>query len=238
MNGLYFFGLSNPLILVLVFATFIWSMIAQSRVKSAYHKYSQIRNMRGLTGHDVARYILDRNNLTDVRIEMAQGVLSDHYDPRSNIVRLSDGVYNGNSIAAASIAAHEVGHAIQYANDYGFIGMRNILLPTVVAGSRFVGIIFIAGIFLARATLGSVLMDVAILLYLAVVAFQTLTLPIEFDASRRAKIQLDQLGLIYDDEKQGVSKVLSAAAMTYVAALAVTVTQLLRMILIRNSYRD
>ncbi len=238
MNGLYFFGLSNPIILVLVFGTFVWSLIAQARVKSAYHKYSQIRNMRGLTGHDVARYILDRNNLADVRIEMAQGVLSDHYDPRSNIVRLSNGVYNGNSIAAASIAAHEVGHAIQYANDYAFIGMRNILLPAVVASSRFVGFIFIAGILLARGTMGALLMDVAILLYLAVVVFQTITLPIEFDASRRAKIQLDQLGLIYDDEKVGVKKVLSAAAMTYVAALAVTVTQLIRMILIRNSYRD
>ncbi len=238
MNGLYFFGLSNPLILALVFGTFVWSLIAQARVKSAYHKYSQIRNMRGLTGHDVARYILDKNNLINVRIEQAQGVLSDHYDPRSNTVRLSNGVYNGNSIASASIAAHEVGHAIQYANDYGFIGMRNILLPAVVASSRFVGIIFIVGILLARGTIGPLLMDLAILLYLAVVLFQTITLPIEFDASRRAKIQLDELGLIYDDEIKGVKKVLSAAAMTYVAALAVTVTQLIRMILIRNSYRD
>ncbi len=239
MGGLAFFGFSNPIILFLVFGTFIWSMIAQARVKSAYHKYSQIRNMRGLTGHEVARYILDKNGLTNVTITRSQGLLSDHYDPRANQVRLSGGVYDGNSIASASIAAHEVGHAIQYAQNYGFIGIRNILLPTVIASSRFISIIFIAGIFLASATrFGSILMDLAILLYLAVVVFQTITLPIEFDASRRAKIQLDELGLILDGESDGVNKVLGAAAMTYVAALAVTVTQLLRMILIRNSYRD
>ncbi len=239
MGGLAFFGFGNPIILVLVIGTFIWSMIAQMRVKSAYHKYSQIRNMRGLTGHEVARYILDKNGLTDVSIARAQGVLSDHYDPRANQVRLSSGVYDGNSIAAASIAAHEVGHAIQYAQKYSFIGVRNILLPTVVASSRFVSFIFIAGILLASMTgFGSLLMDLAILLYLAVVVFQAITLPIEFDASRRAKIKLDEYGLILDGEREGVEKVLGAAAMTYVAALAVTVTQLIRMILIRNSYRD
>ncbi len=239
MGGLAFFGLSNPIILVLIFGSFIWSMIAQVRVKSAYRKYSQIRNMRGLTGHEVARYILDKNGLSNVTIARAQGMLSDHYDPRANQVRLSSGVYDGNSIASASIAAHEVGHAIQYAQNYGFIGIRNILLPTVVASSRFVGFIFIAGILLTSLSgVGAFLMDIAILLYLAVVIFQTLTLPIEFDASHRAKIQLDELGLILDGEKEGVQKVLGAAAMTYVAALAVTVTQLIRMILIRNSYRD
>ncbi len=239
MSGLAFFGFSNPLILFLVFGSFIWSMIAQAGVKSAYQKYSQIRNMRGLTGREVARYILDSNGLDNVSINRAEGFLSDHYDPRANQVNLSPGVHDGNSIAAASIAAHEVGHAIQYAENYGFIGVRNLLLPTVIASSRFVSIIFIAGLLLARSwPLGGVLMDVAILLYLAVVLFQTITLPIEFDASRRAKIQLDQLNLVYDDEKKGVGKVLGAAAMTYVAALSVTLAQLLRMVLIRGSYRD
>ncbi len=239
MLGMSFFWLDNHIIFVLIIITFIWSMVAQWRVKAAYQQYSKIRNMRGLTGRDVARQILDRNGLANVAIESAQGLLSDHFDPRSNVVRLSNGVYSGNSIASAAIAAHEVGHAIQYAENYGFIGVRNILLPTVIASSRFVSIIFIAGIFLSSVTsFGPRLMDLAILLYLAVVAFQTVTLPIEFNASHRAKIQLVELGLIYEEERTGISKVLGAAAMTYVAALAVTVTQLIRMILIRGSYRD
>lgn len=213
-------------------------MIAQARVKSAYNKYSQVRNQRGMTGHDVARYILDRNQLGGVRIERSQGMLSDHYDPKANVIRLSDGVYAGNSIASASIAAHEVGHAIQYAENYSIIGLRNILLPTVIASSRFVGIIFIVGMLMAsRLTAGTFIMDIAIILYLAVVLFQGLTLPIEFDASKRAKVQMNELNLIYDHEEEGVNKVLGAAAMTYVAALAVTVTQLIRMIAIRGSYR-
>ncbi len=239
MFGMSLFWLDNSLIFLLIIATFIWSLIAQWRVKSAYQNYSKIRNMRGLTGFQVARQILDKNGLSNVMIESAQGVLSDHYDPRRNVVRLSSGVYNGNSVAAAAIAAHEVGHAIQYAENYGFIGLRNILLPTVVTGGRFVGMIFLGGILLTSLTgFGTILMDLAIVLYLVVAIFQTLTLPIEFDASHRAKIQLDALGLIYEDEQQGVKKVLGAAAMTYVAALAVTVTQLIRMILIRNAYRD
>ncbi len=239
MSGFSFFWLDNHIVFVMIIITFIWSLVAQWRVKSAYQHYSRIRNMRGLSGYDVARQILDRNGLSHVAIESAEGVLSDHYDPRSNVVRLSSGVYGGNSIASAAIAAHEVGHAIQYAENYGFIGLRNILLPTVVASSRFVSLIFIAGILLSSITaFGPRLMDLAIVLYLAVVAFQTLTLPIEFNASHRAKIQLDEMGLIYEEERAGVSKVLGAAAMTYVAALAVTVTQLIRMIIIRGSYRD
>ncbi len=235
-----FFGYGNPILLILVVGTFIFSMIAQSGVKSAYKKYTRIRNIRGLTGYEVARKILDANNLYHVGIEHAQGVLGDHYDPRSNIVRLSDGVYNGNSIASAAIAAHEVGHAIQYAESYSFIGMRNILLPSVMASSRFVGIIFMAGIFISYAgmSIGVMFMNVAILLFFLVAIFQTLTLPIEFDASKRGKEQLDSLHLIEEQEKHGVKKMLDAAAMTYVAALSVTLAELIRMIAIRNSHSD
>ncbi len=231
---------SNPIALILIFGTFIWSMVAQAGVKSAYQKYAKIRNLRGLTGYEVARTILERNGLYQVSIEETSGYLSDHYDPRSNTVRLSTNIYHGNSIASAAIAAHEVGHAIQYANNYAFIGIRNILLPTVIASSRFVGTIFMIGIFVTYfgMSFGVTIMDIAILLFMAVAAFQTLTLPIEFDASRRAKIQLADLGLIEEQEKVGVKKMLSAAAMTYVAALSVTLAQLFRMIMVRNSYRD
>lgn len=240
MFGYMGFGMNSPLILFLIFGTFIWSLLAQWRVKSAYGKYAKIRNQRGMTGHDVARYILDRNNLQGVRLEQASGTLSDHYDPKVNVIRLSPEVYSGNSIASASIAAHEVGHAIQYAENYSIIGLRNLLLPTVVASSKFVNIVFIAGLFIAaqRSAFGGILMDLSILFFFAIVLFQGLTLPIEFDASKRAKIQLSELGLIYDNESEGVKKMLGAAAMTYVAALAVTLAQLIRMVLIRNRYRD
>ncbi len=233
-------GFGNPIILILVFATFIWSMIAQNGVKSAYRKYERIRNIRGMTGYEVARYILDANNLQHVQIQHAQGFLGDHYDPRANVVRLSDGIYNGNSIASAAIAAHEVGHAIQYARNYGFIGIRNILLPAVISTQSFVGIIFTVGILVASfgMSFGVLFMDIAIVIFFLVALFQTLTLPIEFDASKRAKIQLYDLGLISEQEREGVKKMLSAAAMTYVAGLSVTVTQLLRMIVIRNRYND
>ncbi len=231
-----FYNVGNPIVLILVFATFIWSMIAQSGVKSAYNRYSKIRNLKGMTGYEIARYILDANQLHHVKIEHARGWLGDHYDPRSNIVRLSDGVYNGNSISSAAIAAHEVGHAIQYDQKYPFIGIRNIILPAVIYSSRFVGIIFMAGLMVAYfgSGFGIWIMDIAIAIFFLVALFQTLTLPIEFDASKRAKIQLDELGLVQEQEKEGIKKMLSAAAMTYVAALSVTIAQLLRMISIRN----
>ncbi|NPE20636.1 peptidase [Fusibacter sp. A1] len=231
------YGMSNPIVLVLVFGTFIWAMIAQQKVKSAYRKYGRIGTQRGLRGHDVARFILDNNGLRHVKIESAQGMLSDHYDPKKNVVRLSPGVHDGNSIASVSIAAHEVGHAIQHAENYGLIGVRNALLPAAVASSKYVGFLFLAGYLISRfagGLVGGLVMDAAILLFFGAVLFQAITLPVEFDASKRAKLQLTEFGIVNDEETAGVKRMLSAAAMTYVAALAVAIAQLIRMLMVRN----
>lgn len=233
-----FYGLgSNGFVLFLVLGTFVWALVAQGKVKHAYQKYARVMSHRGYTGADVARRILDANGLRQVRIEQAQGMLSDHYDPKASVVRLSPGVYEGNSIASVSIAAHEVGHAIQHAENYGFIGIRNTLLPAAVAGSKFVFILFFIGMFIGS-FFGGILMDMAILLYFSVVLFQAVTLPVEFDASRRAKLQLAEMGFVDDQEMRGVNAMLSAAAMTYVAALATTIAQLIRLLVLRGSSRD
>lgn len=234
--GLYGLG-SNGFVLILVFGTFIWALLAQAKVKSAYERYARVLSHRGYKGVDVARRILDANGLRQVRIEEAQGLLSDHYDPKSSVVRLSPGVYHGTSVASVSIAAHEVGHAIQHAESYGFIAIRNTLLPAAVAGQRFVFILFFVGM-LFGSLIGGVMMDIAILLYFTVVLFQAVTLPIEFDASKRAKLQLVDMGFVDDQELKGVNAMLSAAAMTYVAALATAIAQLLRLLLLRGSSRD
>lgn len=230
-------GMSNPVVLILVFGTFIWSLLAQQKVKSSYRKYARVATRRGMTGYEVARYILDNNGLYQVKIERAQGVLSDHFDPKTSCVRLSPAVHDDRSLASVSIAAHEVGHAIQYKENYGFIGIRNAILPAAVASSKYVGLLFFGGYLLsmfAGRLFGGILMDLAILLFLSSVIFQTLTLPVEFNASKRAKLQLEHFGLISEEEEEGVKRMLSAAAMTYIAALAVAIAQLIRMILIRN----
>lgn len=234
--GLYGLG-SNGFVLILVFGTFIWALIAQAKVKSAYERYARVLSHRGYTGAEVARRILDANGLRQVRIEEANGFLSDHYDPKAAVVRLSPGVYRGNSIASVAIAAHEVGHAIQHAENYGFIAVRNMLLPAAIAGQHVVFILFFVGMFLGS-FVGGFMMDIAILLYFAVVLFQAVTLPVEFDASKRAKMQLVDMGFIDDQELNGVRAMLSAAAMTYVAALATAIAQLIRLLLIRGSRRD
>lgn len=234
--GLYGLG-SNGFVLILVFGTFIWALIAQAKVKSAYERYARVLSHRGYTGAEVARRILDANGLRQVRIEEANGFLSDHYDPKAAVVRLSPGVYRGNSIASVAIAAHEVGHAIQHAENYGFIAVRNMLLPAAIAGQHVVFILFFVGMFLGS-FVGGFMMDIAILLYFAVVLFQAVTLPVEFDASKRAKMQLVDMGFIDDQELNGVRSMLSAAAMTYVAALATAIAQLIRLLLIRGSSRD
>lgn len=234
--GLYGLG-SNGFVLILVFGTFIWALIAQAKVKSAYERYARVLSHRGYTGAEVARRILDANGLRQVRIEEANGFLSDHYDPKAAVVRLSPGVYRGNSIASVAIAAHEVGHAIQHAENYGFIAVRNMLLPAAIAGQHVVFILFFVGMFLGS-FVGGFMMDIAILLYFAVVLFQAVTLPVEFDASKRAKLQLVDMGFIDDQELNGVRSMLSAAAMTYVAALATAIAQLIRLLLIRGSSRD
>lgn len=235
MNGIGFFSLGNPLVMMLVFVTFIWALIAQSQVKSAFNKYTRVRAHRNMTGEETALAILRQHGLQHVRVERTNGFLGDHYDPKANVVRLSEAVHDQASIASVAIAAHEVGHAIQHAENYGMIGVRNRLLPFAVASSKYVFFLFFAGMVIARTgSLGYFLMDASIVLFATAVVFQGVTLPVEFDASKRAKVALQEFGYVDDDEMVGVSKMLRAAAMTYIAAFAVALAQLIRMIAVRN----
>jgi|SRR5690625_1171213 len=201
---------------------------AQSKVRGAYSKYSKIPTSSQLSGVEVARKILDDNGLYDVTIEQTRGVLSDHYDPRKKVVRLSPDIYQGRSMAAAAVAAHEVGHAIQDAEHYAFLKFRSALVPVANLGSRMSFILIIAGLLLDMANLilfGIVFMGAAVL-------FQLVTLPVEFNASSRAMDQLIVTGIIRNEEERDTKKVLDAAALTYVAAALVAVMELMRFILI------
>lgn len=202
----------------------IW---ASMRVNSTYKKYSQVYNANGLTGYDVARRILDTHGLYDVKIEETQGVLSDHYDPRSKVVRLSSDNYHGQSLAAVAVAAHEVGHALQDQEDYAFLRFRSALVPVATFGSNMSWILLILGFIMGLANLALL----GIILMAGAVLFQVVTLPVEFNASSRAMNQVIELGLIRNEEERGAKKVLSAAAMTYVAAAAVALLELLRFVL-------
>lgn len=197
---------------------------AQSKVKSAYKKYSQVANSSEMTGAQVARKILDDNGLYNVAIEEVQGHLSDHYDPRSKVVRLSSDNYHRTSVAASAIAAHEVGHAIQDAEDYAFLRFRHALVPVANLGSNFAYILILAGIFLSQPGLGIF----GVIFMSAAVLFQLVTLPVEFDASNRAMAQLVSTGVIRNNEERETKKVLNAAALTYVAAALVAVLELAR----------
>ncbi|AOM82825.1 zinc metallopeptidase [Salisediminibacterium beveridgei] len=203
----------------------IW---AQSRVKSAYRKYSKIRSSSGMTGAQVARKILNDNGLFDVSIEPVKGTLSDHYDPRSKTVRLSEHNYYGNSIAGAAVAAHEVGHAMQDEENYAFLQFRHALVPVANLGSNMSFIFIIAGIILSSQGMfltGIIFMSFAVL-------FQLVTLPVEFDASNRAMSNIVSAGVIRNDEERDTKKVLNAAALTYVAAALVAMMELIRFILL------
>ncbi len=226
----------DPTIILLIPAM-IFAVYAQNKVGSSYRKYASIRNRRGVTGSQAARMILDRNGLNNVRIEMVNGTLSDHYDPRAQVMRLSPRVYNEPSIASVSIAAHEAGHAIQHSESYAPLKLRNAIVPVVNFSSMLSWPLMFIGIIMAGAgnqTRGMFLMDIGILFFVGVVVFHAITLPVEFNASRRALNQLEGLGIVYEEENKGARKVLSAAAMTYVAALATAVVNLLRLLIIRE----
>ncbi|AQX55323.1 zinc metallopeptidase [Priestia flexa] len=203
----------------------IW---AQFKVKSAYKKYSKVSSSSGMTGAEVARRILDENGLYNVQVEPVRGVLSDHYDPRSKVVRLSEDNYFGTSVAGAAVAAHEVGHAIQDDENYSFLRMRHALVPVANIGSNFSWILIMIGIFAQM----SGLLLLGIVFMAAAVLFQVVTLPVEFNASNRAMNLLVSSGVIRNDEERETRKVLNAAALTYVAAAAVAVLELVRLILI------
>ncbi|MBU8907267.1 zinc metallopeptidase [Desertibacillus haloalkaliphilus] len=209
----------------------IW---AQSRVKSAYRKYSQVPSSSGMTGAQVARKILDDNGLFNVAVEEVRGQLTDHYDPRSKVVRLSTDNYHGHSVAGAAVAAHEVGHAIQDAEDYAFLRFRHALVPLANFGSNFSFFLILAGIIFSMSgalLLGIIFMSFAVL-------FQLVTLPVEFDASNRAMQQVVSVGVIRNDEERETRKVLNAAALTYVAAALVALLELVRFILMYIGMND
>jgi Zn-dependent membrane protease YugP len=206
------------------------ALYAQARVRSAINKYSRVASPGGLAGAEVARQLLDANGLNHVRIEPVGGMLSDHYDPRSDVLRLSQDVFQGRSIAAAGIAAHETGHALQDQKSYAPLMLRSAMVPTVQFGSWLGPLVFIAGFFMIRLgiyELGNLIALGGLLLFAAVAVFAVVTLPVEFDASRRAKQQLVTQGILTPHELEGVNKVLDAAALTYVAAAAQAIFTLL-----------
>lgn len=231
-----YFGMFDPTIVILIPAM-IFALYAQGKVKSAYNRYIQINNRRGITGHQAARMILDANGLHHVPVEITAGTLTDHYDPKNDVMRLSSEVYNGTSIASVSIAAHESGHAIQDGTSYAFLRVRNAIAPVVSLVSVASWPLILIGlviIWTGNLTTGNLIFDLGILFFAAVVLFHTVTLPVELDASKRAIRQLVDLRIIEPAEAAGAKKVLSAAAMTYVAALATAVANLIRILMIRG----
>ena len=212
---------------ILVIPAMLVSLWAQVRVKGTYAKMSKQPNTRGLTGAQAAQRVLSYYGITDVRIEQVAGTLTDHYDPRDNVIRLSQGVYNASSIAAVGIACHEAGHAAQHAESYKPIAVRNAILPVANIGSASGIWIAVIGLMLNW----TILVQIGIILYAFVALFQFVTLPVEFNASSRALKVIDETQMLQGEEYKGARKVLSAAAMTYVAALLVSIMSLLRLIL-------
>lgn len=218
--------------LILLLPAFLLSLYAQFRVSSTFNRYSKVRSGRGLTGAAGARRLLDGGGLSHVPIELSQGRLSDHYDPRGKVLRLSPDVANKDSLASLGVAAHEVGHALQDAEGYAPMRLRSSLVPAASLGSNLGIILFIAGLFIGRNPL---LMNLGILFFSAAVLFTLVTLPVEFNASRRALALLNSQGILVSTEVDGARKVLSAAGLTYVAAALMAIAQLARLILISRS---
>lgn len=225
----------DPTMLLLIPAM-ILAFYAQSKVHSTYNKFSQVLASSRRSGREIAETILRQNGITDVKVEQGQGVLSDHYDPLHKKVRLSPHNYAEPSVAAISVAAHEVGHAIQHHQGYAPLRFRTAIFPLANVGTMLAWPILIIGLFFVPGVkvAGVSLIDVGILLFSFGVLFQLVTLPVEFDASRRALVQLNQLGLVAPQEQAGAKKVLDAAALTYVAAAAAAVLQLVRLLILRD----
>ena len=225
---------------ILLLPAIIFTLIAQARVNSAFKRYSQVRNRKNLTGAEAARRMLDFNGLQDVRINAIGGNLTDHYDPRNRTLNLSQSVYGVNSVAAVSVACHEAGHALQHAKGYTPLGLRNSIVPAVNFASRlawpmiFIGILLLSVGSYEMGYFGMLLLDIGIIGFAGVVVFHAVTLPVEFNASRRAIDKMEELGLVAVEDIPGSKKVLRAAALTYVAALATAVANLLRILAIRG----
>jgi uncharacterized protein len=225
----------DPTYFLIIIAALL-SLFAQLKVKSTFARYSKTHARTGITGAEAAERILRSNGIYDVSIERISGNLTDHYDPRAKVLRLSDSVYNHTSVAAIGVAAHECGHAIQHAKNYLPLTLRSAIAPVASVGSYASWILIIIGLFFTGNS-GYMFLQLGIWLFVAVVAFQLITLPVEFNASHRAVSILANNGMLYDEEVKGTKKVLTAAALTYVAAAATAMLQLLRLILIAGGRR-
>lgn len=225
-----FYGYGFDPTFILLLPAIILAAYAQSKVNSTFNKYLRVRNSYGHTGYLVARRILDANGLQDVPVEQVGGRLSDHYDPRKRVLRLSQDVYNSNSLASVGVAAHECGHAIQHSEGYAPLVVRNAIAPVASFGSQASWLFIIGGFIFGFGGL----IDIGILLFSAAVAFQIITLPVEFNASSRAVALLEGNGLVPSNEIGPAREVLRAAALTYVAATFTAVMQLVRLLVIRG----
>ena len=221
---------------ILVVIGAVICMIASARVKGTFNKYSQLRSMSGMNGAQVAQRVLQAAGIYDVQVRHVSGSLTDHYDPRTKTVNLSDPVYNATSVAALGVAAHECGHAIQHAKSYAPLSIRSALVPIANFGSMLAWPVILIGLFFNTRSSGLII-DIGILLFSAAVLFQLVTLPVEFHASRRALVMLRTQGILADDELRYTRRVLKSAALTYVASAAAAILQLLRIILITNGRR-
>ncbi len=221
-----FYGFDWTYLLVLIGA--ILSMVASARVNSTFNKYARVRSMCGMTAAQIARKILDRNGLSDIPVEQVGGNLTDHYDPRRRVLRLSDSTYMSSSVAAIGVAAHECGHALQHQQSYKPLLFRNAIVPAANIGSKMGIPLILLGLFFGSG--GSFLINLGIWVFSLAVLFQIVTLPVEFNASSRALVMLEDYGILGEQENRQAKKVLSAAAMTYVAAAAVAILQLLRLV--------
>ncbi|MBP3622492.1 MAG: zinc metallopeptidase [Oscillospiraceae bacterium] len=225
--------------IIFILPPLLFSMWASARVRSSYNKYSSQLSRRGLTAAQAVQYVLRSRGLHNVSIQRVSGQLTDHFDPRENVIRLSEGVFDSTSSAAIGVACHEAGHAIQYAEGYGPLKVRNAIIPVTNLGAQLSGPLIMAGFIMAGFSQKLIVLAyLGVLCFALSTVFQLITLPVEFDASRRAMAAIDSQNLLTEDEQKGVKSVLSAAALTYVAALAVSLMQLLRFVVLLNRRRD
>ncbi len=229
----YYYGIDIYYI-ILVVPAILFGLWAQNCVNRNFSKYERIGTMRGMTGAQAAQYILEQNGIYNVKVCRVSGHLSDNFNPRTNTISLSDSVYNSSSISAVGVAAHEAGHAIQYAVNYKPIKIRSMIVPVTQIGSYLYWPMIFLGIIMSS----QYLINFGIILFATIALFQLVTLPVEFNASNRAVVTLERNGIIYGQEVDGVKSVLKAAALTYVAALVSSLAQLLRLILIFGGRRD
>lgn len=232
---MFYYYYDGTYLLVVIGA--LLSLMASAKVKSSFARYSNVRSMSGMTGREAAERILRNSGIYDVQVQHIYGNLTDHYDPRNKVLSLSDSVYNSNSVAAIGVAAHECGHAIQHAKGYAPLSIRGALVPVAHFGSTISWPLILMGL-LIRSNASMLFINLGILAFSFAVLFQIVTLPVEFNASRRAVRILGETGMLGPDELRGTRKVLSAAALTYVAGAAAGILQLLRLLIIGGRRND